>query len=78
MCQVSPHQAMSVEKREIRSRPIMMIPMDWETERPWVRNVLGDCQLLMLRLEMVQYPKKRNQSRRVRELLAIHQRYTEQ
>lgn len=57
---------------------MMIIPMDWETERPWVRNVLGDCQLEMLRLEMVQYPKKRNQSRRVSERSAFHQRYTKQ
>jgi hypothetical protein len=70
MCQVSPHQAIRVEKRDMSSRPTMMTAIDWETERPWVRNVLGDCQLLMLRLEMVQYPKKRNQSGCVRELSA--------
>lgn len=57
MCHFRPHQAIRVEKRVIRNRPVMMTAMAWATERPSVRKVLGDCQLLMLRDERVQYPK---------------------
>lgn len=57
ICQVSPHQAMRVEKKVISRRPRIITAMDCATERPSVRNVLGDCQLLMFRDESVQYPK---------------------
>lgn len=62
MCQVSPHQAMRVEKKVISRRPRTMTAMDCATESPSVRKVLGDCQLLMFKDDRVQYPKKRNQS----------------
>lgn len=62
MCQVRPHQAIRKEKRQMRKRAMMMMPIAWPTERPWARKVLGACQLLMLRDEMVEEPKKRNQS----------------
>lgn len=61
ICQVRPHQAMRVEKNVISRRPRIMTAMDCATERPSVRNVLGDCQLLIFKDERVQYPKKRNQ-----------------
>lgn len=57
ICQVSPHHAMSVEKQVISNRPRIMTAIDWATERPSVRKVLGDCQLLIFKDDRVQYPK---------------------
>jgi hypothetical protein len=45
MCQVKPHHAMMQAKRDTMNLDTTMIAMAWPTERPWVRKVLGVCQV---------------------------------
>ncbi len=50
-----PHQATNVEKIPTIARAITITAIDWPTERPAVRNVLGICHVATY--EMNEYPE---------------------